>query len=141
MERTRLLLAGVAIAALGLVACSSDSKDEGFTVTEKDFSVTPSETHVAAGKVTMKVENKGEQAHELVVFRTDLDANDLPLNADGDRIDEEGAGITHLDPEAEDIPVGGSKVITVDLPAGRYVFVCNLAGHYGKGMRAVVTTG
>ena len=132
----------IGIAALTLVgfsACSEDSKD-GFTVKEKDFSVSPSASTLNAGKITVKVENSSKQEHELVVFRTDLAESKLPLNANGDRVDEEGAGITHLDPEAEGVAPGKSKTITIDLPAGRYVFICNLAGHYGQGMHAVVTT-
>jgi len=132
----------IGIAALTLVgfsACSSSSKD-GFTVKEKDFSVNPSSSTLTAGKITIKVENSSKQVHELVVFRSDLAESKLPLNANGDRVDEEAARITHLDPEAENVAPGKSKTITIDLPAGRYVFICNLAGHYTQGMHAIVTT-
>ena len=141
MKRTRRWGVGVAVVALvgvGITGCSSDSKS-GFTVSEKDFSVKPSATKVAAGKLTVKVKHDSKQEHELVVFRTDLGEAKLPLNAAGDRVDEEAAGITHLDPEAEGVKAGKSKTITIDLPAGRYVFICNLAGHYTEGMHAVVT--
>jgi uncharacterized cupredoxin-like copper-binding protein len=131
-------VAVLVLTGLGLGACSSDS-DSGFTVTEKDFSVKPSGAEVTAGKVTVTVHNRAKQEHELVVFRTDLDEAKLPLNATKDRVDEEAKGITHLDPEAEGVKAGKSKTITIELPAGRYVFICNLTGHYGQGMHAVVT--
>lgn len=139
MERNRLLaLAIPALFVSSLYGCSS-GKDSGNTVTERDFSVQPSSSTVKAGTLTIKVKNSSKQEHELVVFRTDLAEAKLPLNADGDRVDEKAAGITHLDPEAEGVAPGKSKTITIDLPAGRYVFICNLAGHYGQGMHAVVT--
>jgi len=136
-RRRSLFLPLVLVLALsGVVGCSLVLK--GSTATEKDDSLKPSDSAIKAGKLKIKVENKGSTEHEFVVFRTALDETDLPLNAAGDRIDEEGKGITHLDPEAEDVPVGGSKTITIDLAAGRYVFVCNLPNHYGLGMHAVV---
>jgi len=136
-RRSLLLPLVIVLAVTGVVGCSSGSN--GFTVTEKDDSLKPSSSTIDAGKIEIKVKNKGSTTHEFVVFRTDLDEKHLPLNAAGDRIDEKGKGITHLDPEAEDVPVGGSKTITIDLAAGRYVFVCNLPNHYGLGMRTTVT--
>jgi uncharacterized cupredoxin-like copper-binding protein len=124
---------------LGLGACSSGSGKADVTVTVKEFSVSPSKDQVTAGKVKIEVANAGQLTHEFVAFATDLPDDQLPLTAKGDRIDEEGTGITHLDPEAEDVAPGKSKTITIDLAKGRYVFVCNLEDHYGKGMRAVVT--
>lgn len=130
------LVASVTLVGFG--ACSSDSKS-GFTVTEKDFSVRASASEVRSGAVKVTVENRSGQEHELVVFRTDLDESKLPLNQEGDRVDEEADGVTHLDPEAEGVQPHKSKTITIDLPAGRYVFICNLTGHYAQGMHTVVT--
>jgi len=127
---------------LALASCSSSSPSAkgDLVVKVKDFKLTAASSHVRAGDVRITVQNSGAIAHEFVAFRTDLDETSLPLTKKGDRIDEAGAGITHLDPEAEDVhPRGGSKTITINLPAGRYVFVCNLAAHYGKGMHTVVT--
>lgn len=126
---------------VGLASCSSGSNPtpSALTVTEKDFSVSVSSTKVAAGSFKVTVANEGAIVHELVVFRTDLDEGSLPHTADDQRIDEEGAGITHLDPEAEGIAPNGSKSITIDLPAGRYIFSCNLPGHYRQGMHTLVT--
>ena len=103
--------------------------------------MTPSASNVAAGKIKITTRNEGAAEHELVVFRTSLDESKLPLTKAGDRIDEEGAGITHLDPEAEGVKPKHSKTITITLSRGRYVLVCNLALHYTQGMHAVVTVG
>ena len=143
MRRTtlRLLVLATAAGTLVFAACSSGGSKADVTITEKEFSVTPSAAHLSPGSVKIKVTNAGDATHELVAFRTDLPEAGLPLNAKGDRIDEEGTGITHLDPEAEDVAPGKSKTITIDLAKGRYVFVCNLPTHYGQGMHAVVTVG
>ena len=61
-------------------------------------------------------------------------------------MEEDGAGIEVVD-EIEDIPVGDSETLTVDLDAGPYVLICNivqkeeggLEAHYSEGMRAGFT--
>ena len=136
------MLVAISTGALGLGACSSGGGGAApqLTVTEREFSLSPSVQQVTAGKVTIKVDDAGKASHELVAFASDLPEGQLPLTAKGDRIDEEATGITHFDPEAENVASGKSKTITIDLPKGRYVFVCNLSGHYGQGMHTVVTS-
>ena len=141
----RLMVGGIALSAVvlaALPACgSSSSKDSGGTalhVTVKEFHLTPTETSLKAGKVKLLARNAGTVEHEVVAFKTDLPDGALPLNADKSQVNEDGAGITHIDPEAEDIKPGTTKTATLDLTPGRYVFICNVAGHYSQGMHAVV---
>ena len=96
-------------------------------------------TSGAAGPVTFDVSNGGTTVHEFVVLRTDLAPDKLPLTEDGTEVDEEGAGITAVD-EVENVAVGATTPLTVDLPAGHYVVLCNLPAHYPSGMRAEFTT-
>jgi uncharacterized cupredoxin-like copper-binding protein len=103
----------------------------------KEYAVALDSATIAAGRIRLTAHNAGTIEHEIVAFRTDLAEGDLPL-VNGS-VDEEGAGITHIEPEAEDIPVGGSKSITMNLTAGRYVFLCNVPGHYKLGMHSVLT--
>lgn len=79
--------------------------------------------------------------HEFVVFKTDLAADKLPLAADGATVDEAGAGasLTLVD-EVEDIAVGATASLAVELPAGHYVAICNVPAHYTSGMRVEFTT-
>jgi uncharacterized cupredoxin-like copper-binding protein len=105
--------------------------------TVSDYKVEFESATAPAGNIRLTVSNTGAVEHELVAFKTDLDESQLPLA--GGRVNEEGAGITHFDPEAENLKAAGSKTITLDLPAGRYVFICNLPGHYALGMHAVLT--
>lgn len=142
-------LAAVSTAAV-LSACGGSSTPEAGVATTStpkadviatlgDFSIRLEPSILKAGRVTIDTRNTGKINHELVVFRSDLDEAALPLLSDGTRIDEEGKGITHLDPEAEDVTPGTSRVISIDLKAGRYVVVCNLPAHYRQGMVAVLT--
>ena len=84
---------------------------------------------------------EGATVHRFVVFKTDLTADKLPLAADGATVDEAGAGpsLTLVD-EVEDIAVGATPSLSVDLPAARYVLTCNVPAHYTSGMHAEFTT-
>jgi uncharacterized cupredoxin-like copper-binding protein len=109
-------------------------------VTLQEWAVVPATTSVAAGDVTFHVTNEGpEDEHEFVVIRTDLDAGALPTDANG-AVDEAGAGIEVVD-EVEEIAVGSSGDVTVNLAAGSYALICNIydeteqEAHYQMGMR------
>ena len=79
----------------------------------------------------------GTAPHELLVFKSDLDPSAYPTDAAGD-IKEEGAGVT-LTSDGENIDPAGSQARTIVLVPGKYVFVCNIPGHFKQGMFAVVT--
>jgi uncharacterized cupredoxin-like copper-binding protein len=65
-------------------------------------------------------------------LRSDHAANALPR--EGDEVAEAAAG--KLLDEAEDIAPGKTVTLKVSLQPGRYVIICNLTGHYARGMRA-----
>ena len=104
-----------------------------------EFKIELGATSAPAGSVTFDVTNNGTTDHEFVVFKTDLPADDLPISADGNTVDEEGDGVTAVDEIAEFGPET-TKSLTVDLPAGHYVLICNVPTHYTSGMRAEFTT-
>jgi uncharacterized cupredoxin-like copper-binding protein len=115
---------------------------EGTTVEVKlqEWSVLPTPDTAAAGSLTFDVTNDGpEDTHEFVVLKTDLDPGALPTEANGS-VSEAGEGIEVVD-EIEDIPVGETQQLTVDLDAGKYVLLCNIydeaeqEAHYMMGMR------
>jgi hypothetical protein len=132
-----------------LSACSSSaspaaSEDgaEGTTVAValQEWAVVPDADTAPAGTVTFVVTNDGpDDVHEFVIIRTDLDPADLPTDEHG-AVDEGGEGIEVVD-EIEDIPVGETQEVTVDLEAGNYVLLCNIysadedEAHYAEGMR------
>jgi len=145
-RRTAASFAVIAVLALVAGACSSDEEggDTGsggssVAVTVQEFAVIPASTSAPAGEVTFEVTNTGpEDVHEFVVFKTDLDPGALPTGADG-AVDEEGEGLTLID-EIEDIEVGDTPTLSVDLEPGNYALICNIydatedEAHYQEGM-------
>lgn len=153
----RILIA-VAIISAGvmLAACGDDEKDSGATttpggtaaggggteidVTLQEFSVIPETDSTDAGEITFNVENIGpDDVHEFVIIKTELEPDALPTLDDGS-VDETGEGVEVID-EIEDLPVGETQSLTVDLEAGAYVLICNIydetevEAHYAEGMR------
>jgi uncharacterized cupredoxin-like copper-binding protein len=137
-RRVRRWLVVPMILGLALVTAGCSSDDEGtVAVTLVDFSVTPDPDSAPAGETTFDVTNDAEQVHEFVVFQTDLAADQLPTDENGD-VDEAGEGVELVD-EIEDIEGGSTQSLTVNLDAGSYVLICNIPGHYRQGMHASFT--
>jgi uncharacterized cupredoxin-like copper-binding protein len=84
-----------------------------------------------AGEVQFDVHNNGTTQHEFVLIRTDADPTALPV-VDG-KVNEDTAG--ESPGEADDIEAGQAKTATIRLSPGKYVFLCNVLGHYLSGMR------
>ena len=89
-----------------------------------------------AGEVTFQIKNTGELPHELVVIRTEKDADELPVEEV--KVVERNLEIVA---RSEHIQAAQEATLTVDLTPGHYVLICNLSGHYeesryGPGMRA-----
>jgi len=138
-----LRLAALAVALATLGACSGDGATT-VNVTLQEFSIATDPTSGDAGEVTFEATNNGpDDVHEFVVFRTDLSPTDLPTDENG-AVVETGEGV-ELMGEIEDIPVGETKTVTLELAAGSYVFICNIwdeeeqEAHYQEGMRTSFT--
>jgi uncharacterized cupredoxin-like copper-binding protein len=119
---------------------TGDGAGTTIDVTLQEWAVLVSQESAPAGEVTFAITNDGpEDVHEFVIFKTDLDVNDLPTDENG-VVDEEGEGIEVVD-EVEDIAVGDTADLTVTLEAGEYALVCNIysededEAHYAMGMR------
>lgn len=107
-------------------------------VTLQEWAVVAASTSVSAGSVTFNVKNIGpNDVHEMVVLKTDLAPDAVPANADGS-INEAGAGVEALG-EVEDVAVGSTKAVTLDLAPGKYLLLCNIVDgdqvHFKLGMR------
>jgi uncharacterized cupredoxin-like copper-binding protein len=132
-------LMAMAVASIGAAGCGDDSGSNAagtVDVTLSDFEMELSDSSAPAGEVTFEVENKGPSVHEFVVFNTDLEPHELPTDENGDVA--EGDDFAPVD-EIEDIEKGATPKLTVDLDAGSYVLICNVAGHYRQGMRTSFT--
>lgn len=134
------VVGGCATGSIGPSAAPGASGSPPSTVDVKlqEWAVLPASPTVRTGGVTFNVANAGpDWAHELVVVKTDLAVEDLPTKAGGS-FDEAGAGVTIIG-EAENVAVGGSESVTLDLGPGKYVLLCNIIEdiriHYQLGMR------
>jgi hypothetical protein len=94
--------------------------------------------------IAFNIENIGpDDVHEFVIIKTDLDPDALPTAEDGS-MEEGGEGVDVIG-EIEDIPVGGTETLTVNLEAGAYVLLCNIydpaedEAHYAEGMATAFT--
>jgi uncharacterized cupredoxin-like copper-binding protein len=102
-------------------------------ITEHDFALAPSVASAPGGLIDFTVHNLGPSQHELLIFRTDLPPDKLPLGSDG-RVDESSDNVPKVFDSGNNIPVDGTQTFNTALTPGRYVLVCNLPGHYLAGM-------
>lgn len=133
-SRSRWAFAAL-LAALTLVAsaCSSgppETSEAANLVAEvSDFKIALDHPSIAAGHVVIGIRNRASMAHELKVIRTDLAPDQLPVGGDAKASEEGKVG------EVLNIASGVTRKLVVELPAGKYVLICNVAGHYQLGMR------
>ena len=104
-------------------------------VTLHDFKIESSTSESSNGDVVFRVDNRAPVTHEFVIVRTDLPSDRLPIGADGLSVDEE-----QLRPAVEigEVESGTTQTLALHLTPGRYVFFCNLEGHYLGGMHGVL---
>jgi uncharacterized cupredoxin-like copper-binding protein len=108
------------------------------------MTMTVSPATVPAGKVKFVATNSGTVIHELIVLKTKLPFDKLPVADAGDPPHRVSTGANKVDEgknigETGDIGKGKTKSVTLKLKKGSYVLVCNIAQHYGLGMRAAFT--
>ena len=142
-EKRRIIaLVSVGALALALGACSKKEGGGGSTpcddttmvcVTEKDFVITASPASGAAGTNEFSITNSGPNEHELVIVKTELAADALPVT---NSVVDESSGDLKVVAEREDINAGTTASLNASLEAGSYALICNLPGHYKAGMHA-----
>ena len=129
--------AAAPVPAAPLTVAAAPAPAQGGTVnaTLTDMLLTVDRSTISAGPVTFVVKNSGLVAHELVLIHTDVAQDKLALNPDeaGKVIETGNLG------ETGDMSGGESKTFTVTLPAGHYVLMCNMVGHYMSGMHIAFT--
>jgi uncharacterized cupredoxin-like copper-binding protein len=148
MNRFKRILPALAFIALTLtvVACgsapSAANTPEGAQVVNvslTDYSLKFSPGTIKPGVVKLVVKNDATDAmHEMLLVKTDLTADRLPLTTDGSKVDESSAAFTKLG-SVDDLDPGQTGDVMVTLQPGRYVYFCNQPGHYKAGMRGELT--
>jgi hypothetical protein len=121
---------------LASASAVSASPASGGTISLTEWKVTVAGT-IKSGKTDVTISNLGTVPHELLVFKSDRAPSAYPTDAAGN-IKEEGAGVA-LVSDGDNIDPAGSQTRTIDLAPGKYLFVCNIAGHFKQGMFSVVT--
>lgn len=131
----RLALAVIMVVAAGCgeTMAAFQPQDVQLVVELSDYAVSANAPAVRAGETKIGVRNRGSQPHDLVVLRTDLAPERLPLDAGRAKAHEPG-----LVARTKELRSGGTAALTVTLEPGRYVLICNVAGHYGLGMRTAL---
>ena len=100
------------------------------------MTMTVSPETAPAGKVKFVVTNEGTILHEFVVLKLkgSTTFDELAVNPKTDEVSES----TNVG-EIGNLPKGKTKSKTLKLKAGNYALVCNIAKHYGLGMRSAFT--
>lgn len=124
------------LAAIVLLACRRQRGQLVTTVNVEldEYVIRVDTAQVPAGRVRFVTTNVGQLEHELIVLRTDLPADQLPYSEAKQTAEEEEAGEVLGEIEAEDLPPGKTAEMTLELPAGHYVLLCNIPTHYRLGM-------
>lgn len=131
------ILLGVAL-FLWLPGCSSSPPvpaGSPVDVSLHDFGIHAAVAQASGPAIVFHVDNTSPVTHEFVVVRTGLPAGELPLASDGLSVDEDAL---KAEGEISDVGAGTNGTLALQLPPGRYVFFCNLEGHYLGGMRGVL---
>jgi uncharacterized cupredoxin-like copper-binding protein len=139
--RDRRLIATLAIVvSVGVPGCArvpARSSDTVVDVTVKDFKMLLAAS-IPSGTVTFVIHGVGPTLHEFNAAKTDADTSVLPLAADDTLDDENSATFAHDKAwEVEGIDIGATKRLTVPITPGRWVFYCNMDGHFRADMVAV----
>ena len=136
-SKPRSLIVAVLALTLALVAGACAETVAAFqpgevqlVVEMTDYKVITNVATVPAGETKIGVRNRGSQPHDLVVLRTDLAPDKLPYDAARARAEEPGLVV-----RTKELRAGGTAAVTAALEPGQYVLICNVAGHYGLGMR------
>ena len=101
-------------------------------ISMNEFKFTPANPELARGPIDITATNKGKTSHELVLLKTDTDPSKLR---------KQGKGVSEKKSVGEipETAPGQSGAETFDLKPGKYVMVCNIAGHYDAGMYGTLT--
>lgn len=134
----------VVVFGAAAAACRGSNGTQTVQVELGEWFVRASTATVKAGKVTFEARNLGpEDPHELVIVRTDLPADQLPMSEEGG-IDEDKVEVVD---EIEPFGLNETGAVSLSLPKGKYVLLCNIVetedgereSHYAKGMYLAFT--
>lgn len=120
-------------------ATPEPTEEPAVNINVNEWTITTDISSVPAGETLYVATNSGTIPHEVVYLRTDRPVDDLPID-DNDKVNRFAEGIEDLGVIRTDDLVPGATVRKLfDLPAGNYVLICNIPGHYRAGMFVAFT--
>ena|SRR5437870_3672033 len=131
-------IAALFVAAFVVASCGGapETAPSGAQVIAEmtDYKIAVNVPSVKAGKIKIGVRNIANMEHSFQVLKSDLAPDKLPVDGASAKAKEDGkVG------EIPSLAAGKSAALTVDLAPGKYVFICNIAGHYQLGMHTGFT--
>ena len=124
------VLAILASSACAAAGPADTSEVPSIYVDISDYKIVTDHPTIAGGHVVVGIRNHAAMAHELKVIKTDLAPDQLPVDSATAKANEDGkVG------ELLNIAAGASRKLVLELTPGKYVLICNIAGHYQLGMR------
>jgi len=140
--RTKRQCAGIALigvgalASVGLTGCGPDPPDAPTITALADYSIHLSAAPVHVGTNVFLIQNGGSEEHEFIGFKIDQPVAQLALTPDGNLNEDALTNVT----DGDNLQPGTDQTRLVNLTeAGTYLFVCNLPGHFAKGMYTELT--
>ena len=132
------LLTPLALLAILVASCGGAPEaaptDSQVVAEMTDYKITVTVPGAKAGKIKIGVRNLAAMEHSFEVIKTDLPQDKLPVDGASAKANEDAkVG------EIKSLPAGKSGAVTLDLQPGKYVFICNIAGHYQLGMHTGFT--
>ena len=128
----------IAALGIGLYVWSQTPWTGAIDAKQSEWKISLSAGTHTAGDVTFDLSNRGTIPHEFLVVATDKTAKELleMVDPNTNRIDEEVLDVVD---EQSEYDAATTAELTVTLPEGHYVVMCNIEGHYKNGMYADLT--
>ena len=135
ITRTAAALMSLALLVISCAAPAEGAPAGSQVVVEMtDYKLTVNMPSVKAGTYKIGVRNLAIMEHSFEVLKTDLPHDKIPVDGASAKAKEDGkVG------EIPSIAAGKSAAVTLDLVPGKYVLICNVAGHYQLGMHIAFT--
>lgn len=101
------------------------------------MTLTLDQSTIKAGDTTFLVHNDAmTEEHEMVLVKLKSADQMISINKSKNRVDENAL---HSMGEVAELKPGADGQLKVKLVPGSYVLLCNIKGHYGAGMHAMLT--
>ena len=125
------------VVALVLSSCAQTPEtlppDVQLVVDMKEYAITLNTATLKAGVVKIGIRNLGTMVHDFNLIKTDLPFDKLPVDNAAAKATTDG-----LVRQMQNIAPNRAPTLEVNLAAGSYVIICNVAGHYQLGMRVAL---